>query len=823
MANYQNLLNSIAAVIRTNGNQEITGAVLQSTLQSMVSVMGANATYGGVAHPTDSPGTPDGPVVYVASEGGIYTNFGAISIDTDELAMLLWNPTTGTWSKESLAYIADKSELEQLIQDGVDDINDAKTDAINDINVIVQSVDVTYDTISGTNPRDVQLKNGSGDLMMTKTKSEIVDTTDTTSPLTTTTAKDAFKVLSKIYDFQLVTLKENSYNNQYINPSTGKWATLSNSKFALTSVSEGDVYKIIGGNVNTVTIIWLSTNSHTNGSVASIVPDAISGNYIYLHTNEERVLTVPSGAHYLYILWNVSGQDRTPVYFGIRQNKQDFYDVPYLPVHVFSKYAGYVKADGTSASSTTYEMLRYRVDDFGYVRINAKLNDYITFIFSTSSSVTGCIVASAETGDVDKIVKVPTGALFVFVNHNLSDTTPAVYGVSTEYAESYLMAEKASFAHPVKCAEFEQLSSMALGCKGRYMFARVGDGIGKYDIGVESEQTLVGNEIASHGSDFKPCGCAVNGNYLYLATRNRGSGEAQTGSSTYGGYLDIIDISSWSVVNTISYPTDMTTVSGHNCYFGKATGVATYDNYLAVALNLGGFKLYDITDRENPTEIGAVDTRSDFATYYQQPSSYKNTIGAIEYQSCTFYHDGDGNLRLNMTGYGDNIVEIYNPASTITARTDALCKVSFTDLDYVHIKSHTKGVAIKYPYVYSTIGAWPNIIADENRQVGLIVTDITDLTTPVSKMVLLPLADMCNTFSTEGSPYSAAIMGNHLVFNNYGKGFAVFSIDDPANPKYNGLFGQLKAGEVLSMNDGRLICSGVDGINDAPFSIWRGL
>ena len=133
MANYQNLLNSIAAVIKTNGNQEITGAVLQSTLQSMVSVMGANATYGGVAHPTDSPGTPDGPVVYVASEMGIYTNFGAISIDADELAMLKWNPTTGTWSKESIAYIADKSEIEQVIEDGIAAIEEAKDDAIEEI------------------------------------------------------------------------------------------------------------------------------------------------------------------------------------------------------------------------------------------------------------------------------------------------------------------------------------------------------------------------------------------------------------------------------------------------------------------------------------------------------------------------------------------------------------------------------------------------------------------------------------------------------------------------------------------------------------------
>ena len=144
MANYQNLLNSIAAVIRTNGNQEITGAVLQSTLQSMVSVMGANATYGGVAHPTDSPGTPDGPVVYVASDMGIYTNFGAISIGADELAMLLWNPTTGTWSKEFLTYIADGEEMRQIIEDGLAEIEDAKDDALDDIEAAIAGLDITY-------------------------------------------------------------------------------------------------------------------------------------------------------------------------------------------------------------------------------------------------------------------------------------------------------------------------------------------------------------------------------------------------------------------------------------------------------------------------------------------------------------------------------------------------------------------------------------------------------------------------------------------------------------------------------------------------------
>lgn len=148
MANFQNLLDSIASVIHQNGNQEITGEVLKSTLQSMVSVLGANASYGGVAHISDNPGTPDGPVVYIASDVGTYPNFGAQTIETDELAVFVWNPTVGTWTKESITYIADKSELEALIQQGTEEINSAKQEALEEIEQAIEGLNLYYDVIS---------------------------------------------------------------------------------------------------------------------------------------------------------------------------------------------------------------------------------------------------------------------------------------------------------------------------------------------------------------------------------------------------------------------------------------------------------------------------------------------------------------------------------------------------------------------------------------------------------------------------------------------------------------------------------------------------
>lgn len=78
MANWSDLKASVAEVIKTNGNQEITGAVLQNALNNIISNVGENASFAGVATPSTNPGTPDGNVFYIASESGTYSNFGGI-------------------------------------------------------------------------------------------------------------------------------------------------------------------------------------------------------------------------------------------------------------------------------------------------------------------------------------------------------------------------------------------------------------------------------------------------------------------------------------------------------------------------------------------------------------------------------------------------------------------------------------------------------------------------------------------------------------------------------------------------------------------------
>ena len=117
MANYATLKAAIEAVIYENGNQEITGEVLQATLLAMVNALGANYQYAGVATPSTNPGTPDQRVFYLANESGTYANFGGIVLNDGEVAILKYN---GTWIKDAtnLANIRRVEQLEQEIQDG---------------------------------------------------------------------------------------------------------------------------------------------------------------------------------------------------------------------------------------------------------------------------------------------------------------------------------------------------------------------------------------------------------------------------------------------------------------------------------------------------------------------------------------------------------------------------------------------------------------------------------------------------------------------------------------------------------------------------------
>ena len=115
MANWTILKQAIANVIKTNGNQEITGAALQNTLNSIVNSIGENATFVGIATPTTNPGIPDGPVFYFANTAGVYSNFSGISIDEMEIDILIFNGLS--WEKLKVIDLSDFKNIKLKISE----------------------------------------------------------------------------------------------------------------------------------------------------------------------------------------------------------------------------------------------------------------------------------------------------------------------------------------------------------------------------------------------------------------------------------------------------------------------------------------------------------------------------------------------------------------------------------------------------------------------------------------------------------------------------------------------------------------------------------
>lgn len=98
MANYENLKTAIQQVVKTNGNNEITGALLQQSLLAMINSLGVGYQYVGIATTSTNPGTPDAKVFYFAFANGVYPNFGGLSLK-NEIAILYYDTE---WKKSTL-------------------------------------------------------------------------------------------------------------------------------------------------------------------------------------------------------------------------------------------------------------------------------------------------------------------------------------------------------------------------------------------------------------------------------------------------------------------------------------------------------------------------------------------------------------------------------------------------------------------------------------------------------------------------------------------------------------------------------------------------
>lgn len=97
MANYASLKTAIESVIKTNGNKEITGQILQNAIIALIESLGAEFQFAGVATPGSTgtnPGTPDYKVMYIAGVG-TYPNFGGTEVEKGHIGVFAYN---GSWN-----------------------------------------------------------------------------------------------------------------------------------------------------------------------------------------------------------------------------------------------------------------------------------------------------------------------------------------------------------------------------------------------------------------------------------------------------------------------------------------------------------------------------------------------------------------------------------------------------------------------------------------------------------------------------------------------------------------------------------------------------
>lgn len=113
MGNFDNLKTAITEVIRQNGNEEITGDVLQFVLLEMVSGLGAGYRFLGVCTPETEPEEPDGAAFYVGGAGE-YSNFDGIAptVEAGYICFFKWDGAEWSYSPLKVTQAVDQEITE---------------------------------------------------------------------------------------------------------------------------------------------------------------------------------------------------------------------------------------------------------------------------------------------------------------------------------------------------------------------------------------------------------------------------------------------------------------------------------------------------------------------------------------------------------------------------------------------------------------------------------------------------------------------------------------------------------------------------------------
>lgn len=372
MANYATLKAAVQDVVKTNGNNEITGSLLQQTLLAIINSLGADFQFVGAATPSTTPGTPDQNVVYFAGPG-TYPNFNSFVVPNGYLGVLKYN---GSWNNTLIEVGKDyQNEFNAIYRYLGDEINIASYSLVNNAYINAENkwastsnnkgsfVPVTPGTqvliqanenetceyafltnrtvssggtpafVSGTQRNTllagqsiiVDIPAGCNYLQVNRTYGSTADHTPAVVCILFTRLQkydDALvllaeiqKILSVSIDFSTLT----SLNNAYIT-SSNKWASSTSNRGSIIPVIPGERYLITAGS-ETCDYAFLTNNTVSSGGTPAFVSGTVRNT---IESGQTEIITIPSGCNYLQFNRTYgSTADHTPQYAGLYLERID--------------------------------------------------------------------------------------------------------------------------------------------------------------------------------------------------------------------------------------------------------------------------------------------------------------------------------------------------------------------------------------------------------------------------------------------------------------------------------------------------------------------
>lgn len=96
---WEALKSAVTAVITANGNEEITGQILQGLINNNLIPQLGSGKFKGIATPTTNPGTPESDIFYFVNSGGVFPNFSGLENTEGVLSIFGYDSAASSWVK----------------------------------------------------------------------------------------------------------------------------------------------------------------------------------------------------------------------------------------------------------------------------------------------------------------------------------------------------------------------------------------------------------------------------------------------------------------------------------------------------------------------------------------------------------------------------------------------------------------------------------------------------------------------------------------------------------------------------------------------------